>query len=376
MVLAAAALVASAACQRAPLVTTPVPGPPPGCPLQGCNAPPSWPRPLNGPLSACSSPEGAACGGASPRQCTERALAAWGDAEDARALSCVARMLTEACALGEARACAFAGRLWLDGHGVARDVDKGLAMLTRACDGGFLLGCSVATAWLAKAADKPDAPSDDETTSLRGRLELEESCLAGQSDACFQVGQSYEAGRAGFPHDLSRAAQSYGRGCDLEDARACNGIGCALEYGDGVGRDPHEATAYFERSCHLGEVIGCANVGYMAEHGEGTPRDLTRARSLYRGACVGGELYGCLHVDMLDAQRTGVPRDSEGALAYWEHGCDHDRSARACAFVSILYLDGHDGGARDEAKSLRAMSRACDFGDRRACEWVKAYSEE
>jgi len=37
----------------------------------------------------------------------------------------------------------------------------------------------------------------------------------------------------------------------------------------------------------------------------------------------------------------------------------------------VMYEDGPDGKTRDEAKSQQAMKRACDLGNRRACEWMK-----
>jgi TPR repeat protein len=342
-----------------------------------------WARTAGGPLSAsCPASAATACEGATADECTERALSEWGDAHDDRAIGCVARMLSEACSQGDARACGFAGRLWLEGRGVARDVQTGLTLLTRACDDGLVIGCSAGAQWLAKEGDETGKQASaqsvpaDQKAALRVRFELEQSCLLGQSDACYQVGEFFGAGLDGFPRDLARAAQEYSRGCNFEDARACNSVGCALEYGDGIARDPARAKASFERACHLGESTGCANVGYMAEHGEGTARDVPLARGLYRDACRAGEFYGCVHAELLDAEDAGAPRDFAGALAHWRRACDGARSRRACEFVSILYLDGSDGALRDAGKSLEAMSRACSLGDLRACVWVKAYREE
>lgn len=342
-----------------------------------------WARSAEGALaSLCTASAAAACAGSTAEQCTDRALAGWGEAQDDRAIDCVARMLVEGCSQGDARACGFAGRLSLEGRAGAGDVETGLTLLTRACDDGFVLACSAGARWLAHGGDRAsregDAPTDptEEKPALRSRFEFEQSCLMGQADACYQVGQFFGGGLEGFPRDLTRAAQEYDRGCNLEDARACNSVGCALEYGDGVARDPVRATASFERACHLGESTGCANVGYMAEHGEGTARDVSLARGLYRDACRAGEFYGCVHADLLAAEDAGAPRDFAGALAHWHHACSAGRSTRACEFVSILYLDGSNGGAREAGKSLEAMSRACRLGDPRACAWVKAYSEE
>ena len=144
----------------------------------------------------------------------------------------------------------------------------------------------------------------------------------GQADACFQVGVLFYYGRESFPRDRTRASTSFARGCDLGDARACNNVGDALAYGDGVGRDVESAAAAFLKACRLGEALGCANLGYMAEYGEGVARDVARARTLYRQACRAGDAWGCLHVDLLAAEDAGAPREPTSALAHWRSACE------------------------------------------------------
>jgi TPR repeat protein len=364
---------ALSACAPAPLSVSPLASAP-VCPIEGCNGGDGWVAPSAGASSAlCSSDGDAPCAGAPAQECTERALSAWSDARDERALACVARRLSEACSLDDTRACAFAGRLWLDGRGVSRDVRRGLDMLQEACDGGVALACVVMARWLAVGDSDHDV---ENAQPLLARVEAERTCLSGQGDACFQVGVLFYYGRDAFPRDRAKASRSFTRGCDLGDARACNNLGDALAYGDGVVRNVESAAAAFLKACRFGEALGCANLGYMAEHGEGVARDAPRARTLYRQACAAGDIYGCLHMELLVAQDAGAPRDPVSALDHWSRACEHGRNARACAFVGVMYEDGPDGMARDEAKSLQAMARACDLGENRACEWVKSHSDD
>jgi TPR repeat protein len=369
------ALLAAGASLGAGVTTTtsgehPAPPAEPACPIGGCR--PEGAAALGpAPLALCSSAGDAACAGVAPEECTERALSAWSEATDERAVSCVARMLGDACTLDDPRACAFAGRLALDGRGVPREPRRGIDLLVRACDGGVATACSVAARWLGEASHASEVGGDPE---LVARLESEHTCLMGQAEACFQVGVLFYFGRDGFPHDRVRSSKMFGRGCDLGDSRSCNNLGDALAYGDGIARDVEGAAAAFAKACRMGEPLGCANLGYMAEHGEGVPRDLARARTLYREACAAGDVYGCIHVDLLAAEDRGAPRDPDHALAHWRHACEHARDARACAFVGVMYEDGPDGLARDEAKSQQAMTRACELGEIRACEWMKSHS--
>jgi TPR repeat protein len=282
-------------------------------------------------------------------------------------------MFVEACSLDDLRACDFAGRLTLAGHGVTRDVKKGLKLLEQSCDGGLPIACAIGARWLGEGNHAAEVASASEA---RARFEVKQACLSGQADACYQAGLSYYFGHDSFPSDRTRAVQAYGRACDLGDSRACNNLGDALAYGEGAERDVPRAAALFEKACHLGEALACANIGYLVEHGEGVARDVRRARGLYRDACTTGEVYGCLHSAMLAAVDRGAPRDPLRALAHWRRDCDEGRDALSCAFVGLLYEDGPDGRARDEARSHEAMSRACELGEHLACEWIKGRVEE
>jgi TPR repeat protein len=362
-------LLASAGCDRGPLRIAPSTALPPTCPLEGCDGERRARIASRRALDACPGAGEAPCTGASGAECTERALAAWGDAQDDREVACVARMLTEACALGDPPACGYAGRMWIDGRGVAQDVDRGMAMVLSACDGGVALQCVAGMRWLAES--RP-AQSMKDGPALRQRLDDQHGCLTGSAETCAQLGVAFSVGTAPFPQDLGLAAAAYQRGCDLGHGLACSNLGDAYEYGTGVPRDLAHAAALYEQACRMGKVLGCSNLGHLLEHGEGLARDVARARSLYRDACTAGDVYGCLHVALMAAEDAGAPRDPQGAVDHWQRACNR-RDGRACAFVGLLFEDGPDGYARDETRSLRAMARACDLGDRDGCSWLQIH---
>ncbi|HEY1691814.1 MAG TPA: tetratricopeptide repeat protein [Polyangiaceae bacterium] len=356
-----------AGCARPPTSFAPGPPHPPVCSLEGCDGTRAAAIAASHAPDACPSAGQAPCQGASPDACTARALAAWAEADDDRQVACVARTLTDACSLGDPRACGFAGRMALDGRGVAKDAEKGVAMLEHACDEGQELACMAAIRWLADASH---AQAVKGAPLVRRRLEVESSCLAGSADACLQIGGALSQGAEPYPRDLARSAAEYRRGCDLGNGLACNNLGDAYEYGRAVPRDLSRAAGLYERACRAGRPIGCSNLGHLLQHGEGVTEDLSRARSLYRDACVAGDVYGCLHVQLLAAEDAGAPRDATRSVAHWQRACD-GRDARACAFVGLLFEDGPDGYARDEGRSLRAMKRACDLGFRPGCDWLE-----
>jgi hypothetical protein len=322
-------------------------------------------------FDVCASDKDAPCGEVSAAECTDQTLAAWSRVEDDRDLQCIGRRLVEGCKLGDPRACGFAGRMALEGHGIARDVARGVRMLATACDQDVDEACSEAVAWLTPAEH---AHEDSTFAGLRDQLEAEHACLAGLADDCHRAGQGFYDGVGGVIQNRVLGTREEERGCRLGNARACNYFGIALHYGDGLPRDVHRATLMFERACDLGEAIagegrsprsGCANVGYMLERGLGIAKDLRRARKLYVDACNVGDAYGCFHADMMASR---PPEDPARAVALWSRECQANDS-RACAFLGILYEDGPDGFSRDEDKAAEAMKRACELGNGRACEW-------
>jgi TPR repeat protein len=315
-----------AACVRGPVSIAPYAAPPPTCPLEGCDGARAARIASSHAPDACPGSGQSACGGASARQCAEHALAAWTDAEGDRQVACVARTLVEACGLGDPPACGYAGRLLLDGRGIARDVEQGVSLLTKACEADVATACLVAIRWLA---DEHNASQVDEGASLRSRLDAEYSCLTGAAEECYAAGVSFFWGRPPFPRDYVRAATEYRHGCDRGSGRACSNLGDAYWYENGVPRDVAHAVDLYARACHLGIALGCSNLGYATENGEGIARDAARARELYKEACAADDVYE----------------------------------------------DGPDGFARDEARSLAAMVQSCKLGYHYGCDWARSREE-
>ncbi len=257
---------------------------------------------------------------------------AWSRAQDDRDLGCIGRNLAEGCKRGDGRACDFAGRMSLDGHGLPRDVERAIHMLATACDDDIAEACAAAVAWLTLGEH---ARAVQTGSALHDRLDAERSCLAGQGDSCFQVGLGFYGGQgAFFPQNHALAAPPKERGCSVGGPPAGNNNGAGVAYGHRTPRDMRRATLAFERACGLGEASGC------------------------------------LHAEMMAA---GPPEDPARALALWQRACDAN-DGRACAFVGIMYVDGPDGFSRDMAKGTEAMNRGCRLDNRRACEWSASHT--
>ena len=372
---AAACPSARAACAPSPVVVTPVAAAPPTCPIGGCGAPAIAAATARRPLDVALRDRG--------RRALRRRVAR-ASARRARCRPGARRRTTAAwrawrgCSRRRARSTTRAlarlpGRLSLDGRGAPRDVQArsrhaGACLRRRRGDGVRRGGA------LARRGEPRRRGA--RRAGAHARLEAESACLVGHAESCFQIGVLFYYGREAYPRDRASSSRAFSRGCDLGDSRACNNLGDALAYGDGVGRDVEGASSSFLKACRLGEALGCANLGYMAEHGEGVPRDVPRARGLYRQACTAGDVYGCLHLDLLAAEDAGAPRDPDRALEHWRHACEHGRTRARARSSASCTRTGRTACRATRKSRCEAMTRACDLGDTRACEWVKSHPDD
>ncbi len=147
-------------------------------------------------------------------------------------------------------------------HIEARRDGEALARATRACDGGFLLGCRT-------------------------------------------LGWLYENGR-GTTADLARARVLYGRGCDGGEMGSCKSLGVMWDMGRGGAVDRARAAGLYERACAADEMGACHNLANLLLGGDGVPRDLARAERLYTRVCAGAPgSRACEHARRLREARDG-----------------------------------------------------------------------
>lgn len=149
-------------------------------------------------------------------------------------------------------------------HIEARRDAEALARATRACDGGYLLGCRT-------------------------------------------LGWLYENGR-GTTADLARARVLYGRGCDGGEMGSCKSLGVLWDMGRGGAVDRARAAGLYERACAAGEMGACHNLANLLLGGDGVARDLERAERLYTQVCAGEPgSRACEHARRLREARDGGP---------------------------------------------------------------------
>jgi uncharacterized protein len=135
--------------------------------------------------------------------------------------------------------------------------------------------------------------------------------------ACRELAEMLLLGRGGGK-DKKGGRLAYEKACKLGDAASC-GMAGDLVYARRDGNSRY----WLQRACEMEHAESCTDLAWMVEHGEGGPRDEREGERLYRLACEGGDATGCFFVALRESS---------------------------------------------EQSAAAALERACELGDRVACE--------
>jgi TPR repeat protein len=113
---------------------------------------------------------------------------------------------TARCDAGDAIACTEAG---VDLGNAKKNYREQLRLYTRACDLGYLLGCT--NLGTTVRADSPEwSPKKPNPACAADLFEL--TCAAGEPNGCGELGFAYADGE-GRPRDLAKAVAAFKHGC-------------------------------------------------------------------------------------------------------------------------------------------------------------------
>lgn len=317
-----------------------------------------------------------------------------------------AALRERSCARGQQAACVALAWMLLRGVGlIAKDERRAIELLRQACERGNADGCAgyakegspadrdrierrafelqlaacqageLGRCWSAFYQHKMGGfwargmpPVPDETwRALVARTGA--ACDRGDADACFHASRFAEDGM-GRERDRADANAFRLRACTLGDglacvvsanvldatdperARALRRRGCELGAGSACSSlargeaDPARSVALQQRACDLGDHNTCSELADRLARGDGVPADPRRARGLQELLCRRGWTHQCLELAAAETQ-------PDRARALYERACSQGDFARGCAGAAV------------------ALRRACDAGDRAACEQLQ-----
>ncbi|HEU0034858.1 MAG TPA: tetratricopeptide repeat protein [Kofleriaceae bacterium] len=202
-------------------------------------------------------------------------------------------LLAKGCELGNHDSCNTAGVMYLNGEGVAKDLEHGRALFAKACEARELLGCkNLAVVYHAGLG----VPANDKQALAYARR----ACGDGHVDATSNSDIAFACDLAGVMllddkivnRDLPAAVALFDQAC-TRDPSFCYNLGVVTAAGNGVAKDPKRARELYGKACDAGNADACNNLGDMANRGIGGAKDVARAKQLFDKACTAGSELGC-----------------------------------------------------------------------------------
>jgi serine/threonine protein kinase len=193
---------------------------------------------------------------------------------------------------GDRRGAVGLGLLYATGKGVTQDYAEAHRLFRKACESGSAQGCYNLAGTLAKGLGTPR----DLSAALTS---YERACELGSAKGCYKAGMYHLTGK-GSSADALQARPFLEKSCEKGNAKGCTALGVALVKG---GEHFLEAARAFEKACEAGNGRGCYNLGRLYEKGQGVERDSEKARSYYRQACEKGYQRGCRKQGLSRAER-------------------------------------------------------------------------
>ncbi len=204
--------------------------------------------------------------------------------DDAEAL----RYFTMACDAGGGNACYNLG-IWHsmdEGHwGTTKDTAKSISFLEKACDLSELDAC----AWIGRIYLEGE---DVEADFSKARAALTSACDGQKTKGCTGLGEIYWLGM-GVDEDPVKAAALFKSACESFDALACSNLAEMHLTGSAVEESMDEAVRYTGLACSYGDEDACLAAAAAYEDGQDVKKDTLKAGHLYRIACQNGDAAGC-----------------------------------------------------------------------------------
>ncbi|HHO52034.1 MAG TPA: sel1 repeat family protein [Deltaproteobacteria bacterium] len=304
----------------------------------------------------------------------------------------------QACHQGEQAACTTLARLYLDGGpGVRTNRGTARSYAQSACNAGypdacFLIGQLDDSRWSA-----------DQLDNYYGSL-----CAQGHKDACWTLARAYfdgihpeprpgrtqelfesacnlkhpracfEAGRWEKDHngDDTKAAELFGRACELQDAAGCSAQVSMILSGK-VEATVRSAYSAFDVACDQRQSTeACAELGYYLLDRESRHRDAERGRELLERVCSdeGSNPEACLVLGRTYEEGVGGDRDRTEASTFYRWACSANQT-EACMRRGKLLYEG-TGVPMDHGEAVAMYGRACDGGQAEGCFWAGRIIEE
>ena len=217
---------------------------------------------------------------------------------------------------GDISACAYLGKMYYEGTGVAQNYNE-------------------AFKWFQKAADK------------------------GIDDACAYLGKMYYEG-TGVAQNYNEAFKCFQKAADNGVTGAYTWLGVMYYDGQGVAQNYEKAFLWTKKAAENGAANAYVGLGVMYCNGQGVVQNYNEAFKWYQKAADNGAADAYVGLGVMYCKGQGVAKNSNEAFKWFQKAADN-WGASAFAYLGDMYYAG-DGVAQNYNEALKWYQKAADNG--------------
>ena len=217
---------------------------------------------------------------------------------------------------GDISACAYLGKMYYEGTGVAQNYNE-------------------AFKWFQKAADK------------------------GIDDACAYLGKMYYEG-TGVAQNYNEAFKCFQKAADNGVTGAYTWLGVMYYDGQGVAQNYEKAFLWTKKAAENGAANAYVGLGVMYCNGQGVVQNYNEAFKWYQKAADNGAADAYVGLGVMYCKGQGVAKNSNEAFKWFQKAADNG-VASAFAYLGDMHYAG-DGVAQNYNEALKWYQKAADNG--------------
>ena len=231
---------------------------------------------------------------------------------------------------GDISACAYLGKMYYEGTGVAQNYNE-------------------AFKWFQKAADK------------------------GIDDACAYLGKMYYEG-TGVAQNYNEAFKCFQKAADNGVTGAYTWLGVMYYDGQGVAQNYEKAFLWTKKAAENGAANAYVGLGVMYCNGQGVVQNYNEAFKWFQKAADNGIAYACAYLGKMYYEGTGVAQNYNEAFKWYQKAADNG-AANAYVGLGVMYCNGQ-GVVQNYNEAFKWFQKAADNGIAYACAYLgKMYYE-
>ncbi len=267
---------------------------------------------------------------------------------------------------GDISACAYLGKMYYEGTGVAQNYNEAFKWFQKAADKGIDDAC----AYLGKMYYEGTGVAQNYNEAFKC---FQKAADNGVTGAYTWLGVMYYDGQ-GVAQNYEKAFLWTKKAAENGAANAYVGLGVMYCNGQGVVQNYHEAFKWFQKAADNGIAYACAYLGKMYYEGTGVAQNYNEAFKCFQKAADNGVTgaYTWLGVMYYDGQ--GVAQNYEKAFL-WTKKAAENGAANAYVGLGVMYCNGQ-GVVQNYHEAFKWFQKAADNGIAYACAYLgKMYYE-